>query len=233
MNTTYTFNFSYDNEADSLITLPVPPESFNTDVGGKNEIVNIVNMGEVNILKDIGLRDFSFKILLPKDNTLSIIRASEFKEPIFYLSRFREYKANKKPVRFFITRLLPSGKEIFKGNLLVSFEDYSVEENAGEEGDFWVDINLKEYREIKNIITKDTGNTDSDGNTIVNQEIQRTVKGKNKSYTVKEGDTLWKIAKLELNDGGRYGEIAKMNGITDMEEILYPVLEAGRVLKLP
>ncbi len=233
MNTTYTFNFSYDNEPDSLITLPVPPESFNTDVGGKNETIDIVNIGEVNILKDIGLRDFNFKILLPKDNTLSIIKASEFKEPIFYLARFREYKANKKPVRFFITRLLPSGKEIFKGNLLVSFENYSVEENAGEEGDFWVDINLKEYREVRNIITKNTGNTDSDGNTIVNQEIRRAVKEKNKSYAVKDGDTLWKIAKLELNDGSRYGEIAKLNGITDMEEILYPVLEVGRVLKLP
>jgi len=233
MNTSYTFNFSYDNEPDSIITLPIPPESFNTDVSGKNETVDIVNIGEINILKDIALRDFSFKILLPKDNTLSLIKDSEFKEPIFYLSRFREYKVNKKPVRFFITRLLPSGKEIFKGNLLVSFEDYSVEENAGEEGDFWVDINLKEYREIKNIITKDTGNTDSNGNAIVNQELRRTTKEPPKTYTVKNGDTLWKIAKLELNDGSRYSEIAKLNGITNAEEIIYPVLEVGRVLQLP
>ncbi len=233
MNTAYTFNFSYDNEPDSIITLPIPPESFNTDVGGKNETVEIVNIGEVNILKDIALRDFSFKILLPKDNALSIIKDSEFKEPIFYLSRFREYKANKKPVRFFITRLLPSGKEIFKGNLLVSFEDYSVEENAGEKGDFWVEINLKEYREIRNVITKDTGKSDSEGNRVVIQEIQRTIKETAKTYTVKSGDTLWKIAKLELNDGSRYGEIAGLNGITDTDEIIYPVLEAGKVLRLP
>ena len=233
MNTSYTFNFAYDNEPDSVITLPIPPESFNTDVGGKNETVDIINIGEVNILKDIALRDFSFKILLPKDNVLSIMSDSEFKEPIFYLSKFREYKENKKPVRFFITRLLPSGREIFKGNLLVSFEDYSVEENAGEEGDFWVDINLKEYREIKKVITKDAGETDSEGNTIVNQEIQRTIKDTAKTYTVKNGDTLWGIAKLELNDGSRYSEIAKINGITDADEIIYPVLEAGRVLRLP
>lgn len=232
MNTAYSFNFLYDNEPDSLVTLPIPPESFNTKVGGKNEIVDIVNIGEVNILKDIGLRDFSFKILLPKDNALTVIKESEFKEPIFYLSKFREYKANKKPVRFVITRLLPSGKEIFKGNLLVSFEDYSVSENAGEEGDFWVDINLKEYREIKITVTKNTGNTDSAGNAIVNQEVQRTAKEKAKTYTVKKGDTLWKIAKLQLNEGERYMEIAKLNNITDVDKILYG-LDEGTVLRLP
>lgn len=70
MNTSYTFNFSYDNEPDSIITLPIPPESYTTDVSGKNETVDIINIGEINILKDISLRNFSFKILLPKNNVL-------------------------------------------------------------------------------------------------------------------------------------------------------------------
>ena len=231
MDTSYTFSFLYDNEPDSIVVLPIPPESFVTDVSAKNETVEIINIGEINILKDINLRDFSFKILLPKDNSLTIIKDSEFKEPIFYLAKFREFVANKKPLRFIITRLLPSGKEIFGGNLLVSFESYSVEENAGEEGDFWVDINLKEYIEIKNVITKDTGTTNKNGNTIVNQEILRKSKDIPKTYTVVEGDTLWKIAKLQLNDGSRYLEIAKLNGITDVDEII-STLEVGRILKL-
>jgi len=232
MNTTYTFSFLYDNIPESQIVLPLPPESFKTKVKSKNKTETIVNVGEINILKDIGLREFSFKILLPKDNTLTIIKESEFKEPIFYLSKFREYKANKKPLRFFITRLLPSGKEIFKGNLLVSFEDYTVSENAGEEGDFWVEINLKEYKQIKNVITKDTGTADSNGNAVVNQEVQRTTKEISKAYTTKAGDTLWKIAKLQLNDGNRYMEIAKLNGITDIDKILYG-MEQGTIIKLP
>lgn len=232
MNTAYTFSFSYDNEPDSLIILPIPPESFNTDVSGKNEIVEIINAGEVNILKDIALRDFSFKILLPKDNALTSLRDSEFKEPVFYLNKFRKFIMDKKPVRFFITRLLPCGKEIFKGNLLVTLEDYSVEENAGEEGDFWVELNLKEYREIRGIVTNTTGEKDKNGNTIVNQEIQRTTKETAKIYTTVSGDTLWKIAKLQLNDGERYTEIAKINNITDIDKMLYEIDE-GTVLILP
>lgn len=232
MNTAYTYSFSYDNEPDSVITIPLPPEAFNTDVSCGNETVEIINIGEINILKDINLRDFNFKILLPKNNVLTAIKDSEFKEPIFYLAKFREYVANKKPVRFFITRLLPSGKEIFKGNLLVSFEDYTVEENAGEEGDFWVDIKLKEYREIKNIVINATDKKDENGNTVVHQTVERTTKETAKTYTTVAGDTLWKIAKLQLNDGNRYIEIAKANSITDINELLYP-LEAGRVLLLP
>lgn len=232
MNTAYTFSFSYDNEPNSLITLPIPPESFNTDVSGSNDIVDIINVGEVNILKDIALRDFSFKILLPKDNVLTSLRDTEFKEPVFYLNKFRKFIEDKKPVRFFITRLLPCGKEIFKGNLLVTLEDYSVEENAGEEGDFWVELNLKEYREIKRIVTNTTGDKDENGNIIVHQEIQRTTKESEKTYTSVLGDTLWKIAKLQLNDGERYMEIAKLNNINDIDKILYG-LDEGTVLILP
>ena len=81
--------------------------------------------------------------------------------------------------------------------------------------------------------TKNTGKRDDKGNVIVNQEIQRTVKERADSYIVKEGDTLWKIAKLELNDGNRYTEIAELNNITNVNELLYPVLEPGRILKLP
>mgnify|MGYP005977911141 CR=1 FL=1 len=232
MNTTYTFSFLYDNVPDSQIILPIPPSSFKTKLKSSNKTEDIVNIGEINILKKIGLREFSFKILLPKDNTLTILKEAEFKEPIFYLARFREFVANQKPVRFFITRLLPSGKEIFKGNLLVSFEEYSVEENAGEEGDFWVDIKLKEYRKIKNIITNSTGEKDANGNTTVNQTIERATKELAKTYTTVAGDTLWKIAKLQLNDGSRYMEIAELNNITDIDKLLY-VLDEGTVLILP
>ena len=101
-----------------------------------------------------------------------------------------------------------------------------------EEGDFWVELNLKEYREIRGIVTNTTGEKDKNGNTIVNQEIQKTTKETAKTYTTVSGDTLWKIAKLQLNDGERYTEIAKINNITDIDKMLYG-LDEGTVLILP
>lgn len=46
-------------------------------------------------------------------------------------------------------------------------------------------------------------------------------------YTVKSGDTLWKIAKNYLGDGNKYKEIQKANGMNDT--VIFP----GMVLKIP
>ena len=62
----------------------------------------------------------------------------------------------------------------------------------------------------------------------MSKEKQRETKDTADTYTVQKGDSLWKIAKLQLNDGGRYKEIAELNNISDINKI-YP----GMVLKLP
>ena len=46
-------------------------------------------------------------------------------------------------------------------------------------------------------------------------------------YTVKGGDSLWKIAKALLGDGARYPEIVKLNGLKTT------TLRAGQKLKIP
>lgn len=57
-----------------------------------------------------------------------------------------------------------------------------------------------------------------------------TVNGKaaaNKTYTVKNGDSLWAIAAKQLGNGSRYKEIKSLNGLTS------DTIHAGQVLKLP
>lgn len=46
-------------------------------------------------------------------------------------------------------------------------------------------------------------------------------------YTVKWGDSLWKIAKSKLGSGSRYPEIMELNNLEN--EVIYP----GQILKLP
>ena len=50
---------------------------------------------------------------------------------------------------------------------------------------------------------------------------------KYRMYTVKQGDSLWKIAEAELGKGSRFTEIIKLNGLTSI------VIRAGKELKLP
>jgi nucleoid-associated protein YgaU len=51
-----------------------------------------------------------------------------------------------------------------------------------------------------------------------------------KSYTVREGDSLWKIAADQLGDGSRYTEVAKLNDDVLSDE---DSLTVGMTLKLP
>ncbi len=141
----YDFMFHYDRKPESMTILPLAPEYLKTHEKSLNKIIELMNGGEVNLLRGLALRDLNLKILLPKNNVITEMSEQEFHKPAFYLDRFRNFIANKKPVRLTVTRHMQNGETIFAGNILVSFEDYRVFENAGEEGDFWVELNLKEY----------------------------------------------------------------------------------------
>ena len=49
-------------------------------------------------------------------------------------------------------------------------------------------------------------------------------------YTVRDGDSLWKIAADQLGDGSRYTEVAKLNDDVLSDE---DSLTVGMTLKLP
>lgn len=206
--------------------MPLAPSSLKTSLKSNNKFIDLISIGEAALIKDAPLREFSFKILLPKSDTIADVKESSgyFHEPIFYLNKFREFKTRKKPVRFIVNRVLPDGTTIYSGNLLVTFESYTVDEHAGEEGEPWIDLKLKEYRDIQVIITKVTG----EGEAV--QEVQRKAKEPEKLYATKGGETLLDIAKTQLNDESKYKDLIKWNkleGIEPMKEIA-----AGCILRL-
>ena len=49
-----------------------------------------------------------------------------------------------------------------------------------------------------------------------------------RTYTIKPGDSFWKIALLQLGNGNRYIELAKFNNMTT-QTVIHP----GQVIKLP
>ncbi len=200
--------------------LPLPPDKMITKLGGSTSVIDLVNSGEISILKDIKLRNISFGILLPKDETVGISAVS-FNPPIYFLSLFRNIIADKKPLRLIILRELPDGTSIFNGDIKLTIDSYTVTENGGEEGDFYVDLNFKEYRGLDNV----TAEIASSGET--SEETVRETKETAETYTVVSGDCLWNIAKAQLGSGEQYKTIAELNGLS------YPYnISAGQVLRL-
>jgi len=234
--------------------LPIPPREFTNRVNSNNTTEELLTVGEINIQKSIGLRLFTFSLILPSNKYPWIATIDDFKPPIYYLVKLRDYKKSKEPIRFIVTRLMQNGTPIFDTNILVSVENYNVVERGGENGDVHVNLNLKEF---KNPTVKETTIQSISGSNIadepptpvsmgrsfttepisvpipqvkttyITQEIIRPVKKKAKEYRIMEGDTLWRIAKTQLNDGSRYRDIAILNGIQDVNNI-----QVGQVLRL-
>ena len=46
--------------------IPIPPEKIDLKISGNNKTLTLINDGEINILKNPGLTELSFEILLPQ-----------------------------------------------------------------------------------------------------------------------------------------------------------------------
>lgn len=219
----YSFYFEQDGEK---ILLPVPPSSIEMKINNSNRTLNLLNLGDVNVLKNTGLTDVSFEIMLPSQPySFAAYTNKVFKEPAFFLEKLKQYKKSKKPIQLRIERGPLVGRSLFEQIMLVSLESYTLKEQAGEEGDIYVSLELKEYKEY---LPQYVDIYLENGEAVAIVEQARAAKESQRQYSVKRGDTLWAIAKKELNDGSRHIEIAKLNSITDPNRI-YP----GQILQLP
>lgn len=123
--------------------LPVTPSEITRTIGNRNETVDLINIGEINIPKAAGLLEFKFSFVLPSQKYPFAnywIPAQTFIE---YLEKL---KKDKKPFQFIITRMNLQTVSSFT-NKTVVIENYSIEESADNGLDFVVDITLKEYVE--------------------------------------------------------------------------------------
>jgi len=143
------------------------------------------------------------------------------------LEAIEKLKLDMEPFRFIVSRFSPAGDFLFDTNMEVSLEDYSIVEDAEQGQDITISIQLKQYKHYATQILQVIP-TSIDTNTVKTKAVTtRAAKKPAKTYTVKAGDTLWKIAKKELGDGSKYSTIASLNGIRN-PNLIYP----GQVIKL-
>lgn len=203
------------------VLLPVPPEQLTLHIRNKNKTLDLMNLGEVNILKKAGLTEVTFNCLLPGAKYPFAEYEGGFKEPSFYLEHFKKLKVSQKPFRFIVSRFSSKGEYLFDTNMEVSLEDYGIVESAGEGPDIKVAITLKEYKYYSTQKLQVIPTEKPAEKVLAKIETPRPAKEPAKSYTVKSGDTLWAICQKELGDGSKYPSIAAANGIKN-PNLIYP-----------
>ena len=199
------FWLSYNNGAEKL-RFPVPPPVINVSSPFSNTDIDIVNGKEFTIIGDRQLKEFSFASFLPRDYNSTYCDYVDIPDPYKFVNWIERWRNSKRPLRFIVT-----GTNI---NVAVTIRDFPYDlERAGEPGDIYFSIVLKEYEFLKLgkkvDVTKPKSPTKPTGRPpVVNKGNAKPKAG---TYTVKSGDTLQKIAHKELKNVNRWREIFNAN----------------------
>lgn len=188
------FFFEYGN---TLIQLPVNPESIAIKHSGNNRTEEVVKLGEVNVIKDTKLKDCSFNCFFPATSIAPyVLTKGKFEQPQFYIDFFNKIRQDKQPCRFIVSDL--------SINMLVSIENFEYSIEAGDD-DVHYTISLKEYRTYSAKVMKIATNTATP--TASTPKAKRTPAPK--SFSV--GDTVRATGKYTADSygGGRSGTFPK------------------------
>ncbi|MGL4789943.1 MAG: LysM peptidoglycan-binding domain-containing protein [Anaerotignaceae bacterium] len=209
------------------VTLPIAPSKLIWKINNKNSTLDLVNGGEINFLRSSGLTEFTFEMLIPVVEYPFAKYTDGFKSADYYLEAFENFKQSKNPLLFSVVRNLPNGKAIFETSMKVSLEEYKISEEAKEGFDIKVDVTLLQYVPIKTIAYTIEESSQEEV-AVIGEAITRGVEKEiPKTYIVKKGDSLWAICKAHFGDGGKYKEIATLNGISN-PNLIY----VGQVIRL-
>lgn len=225
--------FYFDNTR-----LPVTPSKLQIKINNQNKTMNLVNEGEINILKTPGLTDISFTCLLPvtrypfskypelslANSTISQLsslirsdikstlykgRGANIVKPSIYLNIFEKLKTQCKSFKFTVIRTSDGHKVEEDTNFTVSLEDYTIKEDASDGSDMSVEVKLKQY---KSYGTKTITIVESTATVTETRDTSTaSTADTNEQYTIVKGDTLSGIAKRKLGSASRWKEIYELN----------------------
>lgn len=223
--------------------LPVPPAKMSIKIKGKNKTIDLINEGEVNIIKKAGLTEIAFDARLPNrpypfadyDTSLKAAAAGalfgsdfSFKPAAHFLAAFEEAKTAQYPLQLIICRMSGAFTLLFDTNMLVTLEDYSIEEDAKDGIDVTCPLKFKQYRPYG---TKECEVT-KDENGVEHLSVKETRPATGKTipmaYKVRNEKSVWEVVKNASNGSLDWRSIMEKNGMSN------PVadLPAGAVMHL-
>lgn len=193
------------------LQLPVKPEEFNVTVTHHNTVVNVIKLGDINLIGNTGLREVTLSSFFPAKNYNFSYNTGR-KKPLTCVDLLEKWRKSGKPVRVIITDLL---------NMEATIESFTWGERDAT-GDIYYTIYFKEYKKIKTKKAKVKKTTARETKTTKSSSV--------KTYTVKKGDSLWSIAKRFYGNGNQYPKIYNAN----KDKIKNPnLIYVGQVFKIP
>lgn len=208
------------------VEMPVAPAEIDTVINGQNETVQLLSGHEFNQINHPGLTELSMKLRLPHHD---VHYASNWQPQQTFLDLFERLKTDEKS-RVFSVMILRSGAatELSDGYFeYMTLEEYRIQESTDEGLDLLVECTFKQFRPLRTKTLQVKENA-AGGFTATAVPVTSHPASRPESVEAVAGDSLWLIAQKYLGDGERYGEVAKLNGISNPNR-----LAVGQKVRLP
>ncbi len=200
----YAVFFEYDI---TTYRLPVNPEEIKVTSSQAIKKFETLSLGQIAIPTHMELSGYSFDCELPKEQYSYVEAMNNFKNAMEYINIFQKWRNDLVPVRFIAGRGSQKDEMYVDCiNTLVLFEDITITEKAGEEGDKYISFKLIEYKDFKRRV-KEMNATGKISKKATEEKSPKS----NGTYVVKSGDSLWAIAKKYYGDGAKYTKIYNAN----------------------
>lgn len=187
------------------IKLPVAPSKVTIGIGSLNKTISVVEGKEINILKSPRLKTIAFEALIPNSNYPFASYGGEYKSSDYYKEAIEKLKNENDIVAFVITRTM--GTKVFNyTGIYAVIEELTFTEAVENGYDLLISIKLREYESYGAKFYTTNSSSAAVSTT--------TASASGQSYTVKSGDSLWKIAKLTYGDGSKWRDIYNANQAT-------------------
>jgi LysM repeat protein len=217
------------------LELPYAPSELTVTIGSNNKTVDLINGNEINILKSPKLTEIKFDCELPRGRQYPF--ANKLVSSKVYTDYFKKLMLEKTPTKIVITRPNPflngsSGiggtvKDFESTVLDVSLEGYDLKESAENAYDLTVSLKFKEYIKHGTVVLEVVNTSNSSSSSSSSTTTQTTTPNKtttttatttptktvskDKTHTVKSGDTLWGISRKYYGDGSQWKKIYTKN----------------------
>lgn len=215
----------------SDISFPMLPEEIKIETATRFQSYDIMSVGEIKLPLGEELTGFSWSGVLPGKNRSGqpyLTGGGYWMEPLKIQQLLSFYRVNGTKLRLLITDT-PINHYVYLADYRVTYK--------GATGDYFYDISFIVAKDLKIIKESSAGTAIQQVDTA--SDTNRPAPQPSNTYTVKIGDSLWKIAQTELGNGSRYPEIYSANQqLIDSENAKRKVREKytiypGQVLTIP
>jgi nucleoid-associated protein YgaU len=216
------------NNGEEKWEFPVLPPKVTIKRNGAGKDYRIIGSGPITTIEKPELAEISFEGFFPSQR-YPFVTSGILYEPHTYVNYINKWMHSGYPARF--TYVGSNTKDAqTKLWIPVTFASFERWEEGGSPGDIFFSLKLKEYAFYAPKRVRTVEMPDGSKKQVEEPAERWDPRVPQSTYTLKQGDTLISVSRMQLGDSGRWQEIMELNKIpwSDMRN-----LPVGKVLQLP